>query len=93
MLRPSRRAALVALILGFLIHAVTAFIVWRTWGYFGRGNALAVIDFPVSLAFLHLDDTPFLLWSLVAGGLQWGVIAALLSLWLGRTVRGRGIAD
>jgi hypothetical protein len=93
MLRPSRRAAVAALILGFLIHAVVALVVWRTWGYFGRGNVLAWVDFPVSLAFLHLDDTPFLLWSLVAGGLQWGAIAALLSLWLGRTVRGRGVAD
>ncbi len=90
MLRPSRRAALVALILGFLIHAVVALIVWCTWGEFGRGNALSWIDFPISLVFLHLDDTPFLLWSLIAGGLQWGIIAALLSLWLGRTVRGRG---
>jgi len=87
--RPSRRAALTALILGFLIHAVVVLVVWRTWGYFGCGNVLTWIDFPVSLTFLALDDTPFLLWSLAAGGLQWGVIAALLSLWLGRTVRGR----
>jgi hypothetical protein len=89
MLRPSGRAALAALILGFLLHAAIALLVWWTWGYFGRGNVLAWIDFPVSLAFLHLDDTPLLLWSLLAGGLQWGAITALLSLWLGKTVRGR----
>jgi len=93
MLRPSRRAARTALILGFLIHAVIALLVWWTWGTFGRGNVLAWIDFPISLAFLHLDGTPFLLWSLLAGGLQWAAIAALLSLWLGRTVRGDGVAD
>ena len=88
MLRPSRRAARTALILGFLIHAVIALLVWWTWGSFGRGNVLAWIDLPVSLAFLHLDGTPLLFWSVLAGGFQWGAIAALLSLWLGRTVRG-----
>ena len=47
------------------------FVAWGTWGEFGRGNLLAWIDFPVSLAYLHLDGTPLLLWSLAAGGLQW----------------------
>ncbi len=93
MLRPSRRAARTALVLGFVIHAVIALLVWWTWGTFGRGNVLAWIDLPISLAFLHLDGTPFLFWSLFAGGLQWAAIAALLSLWLGRSVRGNGVAD
>lgn len=88
MLRPSGRAARVALIIGFLLHAVIALMVWWTWGSFGRGNVLAWIDLPVSLAFLHLDGKALLLCSLLAGGLQWGAIAALLSLFLGRTVRG-----
>ena len=88
MLRPSGRAARIALITGFLLHAVTALTVWRTWSSFGRGNVLAWIDFPVSLSFLQLDGRPLLLWSLLAGGLQWGAIEALLSLFLGRTVRG-----
>jgi len=87
--QPWRRAAVSAAIVGFLLHTVTALLVWRTWGSFGRGNLLAWIDFPVSLAFLHLDGAPFLSWSLLAGGLQWAAIAALLSLWLGSTVRGR----
>ena len=89
MLRPSRRAPLAALIGGFLLHSAFALFVWKTWGSFGRGNVLSWVDFPVSLAFLHLDDTPFLRWSLLAGGAQWAVIAALLSLWLGKTVRRR----
>jgi len=84
---PWRRAAVAALIVGYLLHTVTAILVWRTWGSFGRGNVLAWIDFPISLAFLHLDGTPLLTWSLVAGGLQWALIAALLSTWLGSTVR------
>ena len=61
MRRPSRRAALAALIIGYLLHTVTALAVWRTWGTFGRGNVLAWIDFPVSLAYVHLDGGPLLL--------------------------------
>jgi len=93
MLRPSGRAARIAAILGFLLHALAALVAWKTWGSFGRGNVLAWIDFPVSLAFLHLDGKPLLAWSLLAGGLQWAAIAALLSLFLGRTVRGEGEAE
>lgn len=88
MLRPSGRAARAAFFIGFLIHAITALTAWWTWSSFGRGNVLAWMDFPVSLLFLRLDGRPLLLWSLLAGGLQWGAIAALLSLFLGRTVRG-----
>lgn len=88
MLRPSGRAARVALIIGFLLHTIAALLAWFTWSSFGRGNVLAWIDFPVSVAFLQLDGRPLLFWSLLAGGLQWGAIAALLSLFLGRTVRG-----
>jgi len=87
--QPWRRAAVAAAIVGFLLHTIASLLVWRTWGSFGRVNVLAWTDFPISLAYLHLDGAPFLTWSLLAGGLQWAVIAALLSLWLGSTVRGR----
>jgi hypothetical protein len=87
--RRTRRAGLAALIIGCLLHTVTALAVWRTWGTLGRGNVLAWIDFPVSLAYVHLDGGPLLACSLIAGGLQWGVITALLSLWLGSTARER----
>jgi len=80
------RAALLA---GFLLHTATALGVWKTWGEFGRGNLLAWIDFPVSLAFMHLDGPPLLAWSLVAGGLQWAAIAGLLTLSLGWAARAR----
>jgi hypothetical protein len=93
MLRPAGRAARVAFIIGFLLHTVAALTAWWTWSSLGRGNVLAWIDFPVSLLFLQLDGTPLLLWSLLAGGLQWGTIAALLSLFLGRTVREDGDAS
>jgi hypothetical protein len=87
--RPSGRAARRAAIAGFLLHAVMVLGVWMTWGEFGRGNVLAWTDFPTSLAFMQLDGTPMLLWSLFAGGLQWAVIAALLTLALGWAARAR----
>jgi hypothetical protein len=87
--RPIHHAVRTALIAGFLLHTVTVLVAWMTWGEFGRGNLLAWIDFPASLAFMHLDGTPLLLWSLAAGGLQWAVIAALLAMFLGVAARAR----
>ena len=88
-LHPSGRAARTASLVGFLLHTVTTLVAWSTWGEFGRGNLLAWTDFPVSLAYLHLDGPPLLLCSLVVGGLQWAAIAALLTLSLGRAARAR----
>lgn len=85
--RPSLRAPVRAAVIGFLLHALTAAWAWRTWGYFGRGNVLAWIDFPVSLAYMHRDETALLAASLVAGGLQWAAVAALLTLWVGSALR------
>jgi hypothetical protein len=87
--RPLHHAVRTAVLLGLLLHSVAIFTVWKTWGAFGRGNLLAWIDFPTSLAFLHLDGTPLLLCSLAAGGLQWAILAGLLSFFLGRAARGR----
>jgi hypothetical protein len=84
-----RHAVRIALLAGLLLHTVAVLGAWATWGEFGRGNLLAWIDFPASLAFMHLDGTPLLLWSLAAGGLQWAVIAALLALLLGVAARAR----
>ena len=86
---PSGRAARTAAVAGFLLHAVTALAAWGTWGEFGRGNVIAWIDFPASLAYLQLGGTSMLLWSLLAGGLQWAAIAALLTLCLGWAARAR----
>lgn len=84
-----RRALVHALWAGFLLHTVTTLWVWWTWGYFGRSNVIAWMDFPVSLAYLHVDEGALLAWSLVAGGLQWAAIAALLTYVLGRSLRWR----
>lgn len=86
-LRPSGRAASYAFLAGYLLHTVIAFLVWRTWGDMGRGMVITWIDFPISFSYLHLDGPPFLTASLIAGGFQWAVIAALLTLFVGRTVR------
>jgi hypothetical protein len=90
-LRPSRRAMLAAAITVFLLHSVVALWTWETWGYFGRGNVITWMDFPLSLAYLHLEGTPMLLWSLFGGGLQWAGLAALLTFLVGRTLRRRSV--
>lgn len=88
-MKPSRRAVLAAVIFGVIVHSLTVFSVWESWGYFGRANVLTWIDFPISLAYLDLDGAPLLAWSLVAGGLQWAAIASLLTIGLGSTLHRR----
>jgi hypothetical protein len=86
-MKPARRANLAAVIIVVVLHTFTVFWVWQTWGYFGRGNVLTWLDFPVSLAYLQLDGDPLLFWSLAAGGAQWAVIAAALTWLVGRSAR------
>jgi len=88
-MKPSRRAILASVAIGVVLHTFTVLWVWRTWGYFGRGNVLAWLDFPISLSYLQLDGHPLLFWSLAAGGLQWAVIAAGLTWLVGRSARRR----
>jgi hypothetical protein len=70
-----------------LLHAVAVLWVWHSWSGFGRGGVLAWIDFPSSLAYLRLRGGAKLAWSLVAGGLQWAVLGAGLSLLFGSSAR------
>jgi len=88
-MKPSRRAVLAAVIVGVILHTATVLFVWSSWGYFGRANVLTWIDFPVSMTYLDLEGDAMLGWSLVAGGLQWAAIAALLTLWVGSTTHRR----
>jgi len=88
-LRPSRRAVLMAVITGVVLHTVTVLSVWQSWGYFGRANVLTWIDFPVSILYFDSAGDGMLGWSLVVGGLQWAAIAALLTLWVGHTLHTR----
>jgi hypothetical protein len=83
----SWRGAWFALAGSFLLHTCAVLWVWRSWGSFGRGGVLAWIDFPASLAYLRLRGGAKIAWSLVVGGLQWGVVGAALSLLIGTSAR------
>jgi hypothetical protein len=87
--KPSRRAVFAAVIIGVILHTLTALSVWSSWDYFGRANIVVWMDFPTSLAYLDLEGEAMLAWSLVAGGLQWAAIAALLTIWVGVTTHRR----
>lgn len=76
-----------ALAASFLLHTFAVLWVWRSWGSFGRGGVLAWIDFPASLAYLRLRGGAKIAWSLAAGGLQWGLVGAALSLLFGSAAR------
>jgi hypothetical protein len=78
-----------AVAIGVVLHTLTVLWVWETWGYFGRGNVLAWLDFPVSLAYLQLDGDPLLFLSFLAGGAQWALIAAGLTWLVGLSARRR----
>ena len=84
---PAWRPAVLASVGSILLHAVAVLWVWHSWGGFGRGGVLAWIDFPSSLAYLRLRGGAKLTWSLLIGGLQWGVLGAGLSLLVGRSAR------
>jgi len=87
--RTSRRAIASAFVAGLLLHTVAALLAWRSYGTLGRGGVIIWADLPLSLAYLQLTGRSLLAASLVAGGLQWGVIGALLTYWLGSSLRNR----
>lgn len=78
--RALRRAALA----GFILHALAVLWIWRTWEEGLRGSWLVYIDLPVALFYLAATQHNLLVWSLLLGGLQWAIMAALLSLLVGR---------
>ncbi len=88
-MKPARRAATEAAVIGIVLHTLTVLWIWWRWDVFGRGNAIAWLDLPVSFGYMHLDGGPLLTWSLIAGGLQWGAIGALVAFLVGRAARRR----
>lgn len=86
---PVTRAIRNAVVAVILLHSLIALWVWYSWGEFGRGTVLVWMDFPVSFTYLHLADRPFLLGTLLLGGLQWALIAALLTYLVGRSTHDR----
>lgn len=85
-MRRGQRTVAIGAVAGFVLHAVAILWGYRTWG-FGRGGGITWLDFPASLLYLQMADERQLAASLLAGGLQWALIAALLTWFLGRAVR------
>ena len=88
-MKPARRAATRAAAIGTVLHTLTVLWLWGRWDVVERGLAIVLLDLPSSFGYMHLDGRPLLTWSLVIGGLQWGVIGALVALLLGRAARRR----
>lgn len=84
----ARKAVLHAVVAVLILHSLFAVWVWNSWGQFGRDTVLVWMDFPAALIYLDRADATFLAGSLVLGGLQWALIAALLTWILGRSARG-----
>ena len=85
--RPGRRAGLLAAVLSFLLHCLAVWVAWQTSQPLGRRNVVTWMDFPTSLLFLGRAPRVLLAWSLVAGGLQWALIGALLAALVGSSAR------
>lgn len=82
---PAREAALWA----FGLHALFAFWIWLRWGSGVRGGLLFWMDFPLSLVYAGLPGKLFLAASIGLGGAWWALVAAGLTVAVGRVARGR----
>jgi hypothetical protein len=78
------RSARRAFLSGFLLHLLAVLWVWWRGQPGLRSGALVWMDLPCSLAYLGSGEQQILLWSLLVGGLQWALAAALVALWMGR---------
>jgi hypothetical protein len=84
---PGRRAAIVAAVASFLLHALALLVAWQSWTPLGRRNVVTWIDFPISLLYLGRPPRELIVWSLIAGGAQWALIGAFVALLLGSSAR------
>lgn len=66
-----------------VLHTAAALSIWTSWGPGARSGWLVWMDLPVSLLFAEARGGAVLAWSLVLGGLWWGVLGALLSAVVG----------
>ena len=73
-----------AFVAGFVLHGVVVLWVWTTWETGLRGGILAWFDLPVSLLYVGDRGSSLLAWSLVVGGLEWGLWGFLLAWLLSR---------
>lgn len=79
-----RRAAWHGLVAGFFLHTLAALWIWATWDPGIRASWLVWIDFPSALAYLGATGPRLLVASLLVGGLQWALLAALVTMLVGR---------
>lgn len=66
-----------------VLHTAAALSIWASWDPGIRSGWLVWMDLPVSLLFAGARGGAVLAWSLVLGGLWWGVAGALLSALVG----------
>jgi hypothetical protein len=82
---PAREVALWA----FGLHALAALWVWWRWGTGVRGGLLFWMDFPLSLLYAGARSTALLAASVALGGAWWALVAAGLTVLVGRIARDR----
>ena len=87
--RAIRRSVLV----GLALHTLAVLWVWSSWQPMQRSGVVLWADFPLSLLYLGAAGRELLAWSLLAGGLWWGVVAGLLAAVVGRAAPGPAAVD
>jgi hypothetical protein len=80
---PPRAPVERAFLAGFGLHAVAVAWLWWRYAAGARGSLLVWIDLPWSLLWLGASGRALLTWSLLAGGLWWGLLGALFARLLG----------
>jgi hypothetical protein len=68
---------------GFVLHTIALAWLWGRYAAGARGSLLVWIDLPWSLLWLGASGRGLLAWSLLAGGLWWGLLGALFARLLG----------
>lgn len=74
---------------GSAAHCLAATAVWRGWAHGTRGVWLVWMDFPLSLLWLSARGPALFAWTLLGGGLWWGLLTAGLAWLTGRLLSGR----
>lgn len=82
--RRSRTSTRWAFGAGLVLHSLVVVWVWTTWETGLRGGVLVWIDLPASLAYLATAGVSLLWWSLLLGGVEWGLWGFLLAWLLSR---------
>ena len=74
-----RRALWAAAVGAAVLHTLAVAWIWATWAVALRSGLLVWMDLPVSLLYAEAQGRGLLAASLLAGGLWWACVGALLS--------------